>query len=91
MSATGPGSDAGSDPRPEDLCGACGTWHQGQPCDLDDRYADEEPWTEVCPRHGEQTVTGQSSTRGGDPYAIDHLACGCRVVCYGPGEPSVIL
>lgn len=37
--------------------------------------------TAYCPCHGDdQRLVGGSSTGGPDPYGIDHLACGCRVV-----------
>lgn len=45
----------------------------------------------TCPEHGWQDVVGYESTGGPDPYAIDRLACGHRVMCYGPGEPNVIV
>ena len=46
--------------------------------------------TDTCPEHGEQAVTSYSSTPGPDPYGVQHLACGHRVVCYGPGEENYI-
>lgn len=44
-----------------------------------------------CPKHGEQRVIRESSIGGVDPYAVNHLACGHRVVCFGPGEDNVII
>lgn len=47
--------------------------------------------TDTCPHHGVQKVTGESTTKGHDPYAVYHLECGHRVACFGPGEGNVIL
>jgi hypothetical protein len=44
-----------------------------------------------CPKHGEVEVTGYGRTGGSDPYAIEYAACGCNLVCYGPGEPMTII
>jgi hypothetical protein len=46
---------------------------------------------DACPIHGAQRVVRYSSTRGADPYAVNELACGHRVACFGPGEANVIL
>ncbi len=45
--------------------------------------------TDTCPEHGTQEVTSYMSSKGPDPYAINKLKCGCRVICVGPGEPNV--
>lgn len=63
-------------------------------CDVDNWFEepeDDEPDTDECPEHGTQLVTGHGSTRGTDPYAVNHLECGCDVVCYGPDEPNVVI
>lgn len=44
-----------------------------------------------CPEHGPQKVVRYSQTRGSDPYAVNILACGHAVVCFGPHELNVIL
>jgi hypothetical protein len=46
---------------------------------------------DTCPAHGVQRVVGHDVTKGVDPYGINVLACGHRVVCLGPHEPNVIL
>lgn len=58
---------------------------------LDATDEDELDETDVCPTHGRENVTGTRSTGGPDPYGVDELACGCDVVCYGPGEPNVVI
>lgn len=43
-----------------------------------------------CPIHGRREVVDWTRTGGADPYRVEILACGCGVVCYGPGEPYVV-
>ena len=50
-----------------------------------------EPEMTDCPAHGDQVVIGEGETPGPDPYSILHLACGCSVICMGPGEPNTII
>jgi hypothetical protein len=52
---------------------------------------DHSPETETCPEHGVQEVLRHSASAGADPYDVQHLACGHRVTCFGPGEDNVIL
>ncbi len=52
--------------------------------------ADDEP-TDTCPTHGEQVVVAYDVTHGADPYAINRLACGHGVICFGPGDDNVIV
>jgi hypothetical protein len=47
--------------------------------------------SDTCPEHGEQKVTRFAATGGPDPYAINVLACGHSVMCFGPGEVNVIV
>jgi hypothetical protein len=49
----------------------------------------DEIETTECPEHGTQEVLRHSTTRGVDPYDVSHAKCGCKLVCYGPGEPMV--
>jgi hypothetical protein len=44
-----------------------------------------------CPDHGKQRVTGEGTTRGPDPYTILHAACGCSLICMGPGDDNTII
>jgi hypothetical protein len=69
------------------------TWEQIHDHDADedvDQPTLDEP-TDECPEHGTQPITGYSQTPGPDPYAINILACGHRVLCMGPGEPNTIV
>lgn len=47
--------------------------------------------TEKCPKHGKQRVLRHSATKGNDPYDVSHLACGHKVVAFGPDEQDIYL
>lgn len=47
--------------------------------------------TDTCPEHGLVMVVDYTGTAGPDPYAVNVLACGHSVACFGPGEPNVIV
>jgi len=66
--------------------------HENGPAEKDQHDpAESELEVTTCPEHGEQAVVGYESTGGPDPYGVDKLACGDRVMCFGPGEPNVII
>ncbi len=47
--------------------------------------------TDTCPEHGLVMVVDYTGTSGPDPYAVNVLACGHSVACFGPGEPNTII
>lgn len=61
---------------------------------FNETFPEREPRTPdltECPTHGETEVLSYGRTGGSDPYAIERAACGCNLVCYGPGEPMTII
>lgn len=43
---------------------------------------EEGPEMSWCPEHGMQVVLHHSTTKGADPYDVQHLECGCRTIWY---------
>lgn len=43
-----------------------------------------------CPQHDMQEVVGTTVSGGPDPYEIEHLACGCKVIWFS-GEDAAIV
>lgn len=57
-----------------------------------DRWYEESTHDDdECPEHGRQEIVDYGSTGGPDPYAVQKLACGHAVACFGPGESNIIL
>jgi hypothetical protein len=80
------------DPKTVVYCAECSSVFRLTPApDLMDEADEPEIPTNTCPNHGEQIITGRTATKGADPYAVDRLACGCAVVCMGPGEPNELI
>lgn len=80
--------EGGEPVRPVDhsvLCERCGDYSVAEAMESQERD------TDTCPEHGVQDVTGYSATQGSDPYSVQHLACGHKVICLGPGDPNIII
>lgn len=43
-----------------------------------------------CPKHGKQPLIRNESTRGSDPYNIEVLACGDRVIWFSKDDGMIV-
>lgn len=74
-----------------DVC--CAAFQLGA-CEHTESYDeyDDVGRVDTCPDHcGEHLVVRSYASAGSDPYDVSVLTCGCHVVCFGPGEPNVVL